>query len=158
MTKDERTVLADRRAGLLAACALVAASVSRTGGFEPDAEYTPEEREPFDALSDRFVRAVETAIGFLRSYERFVQGVAGTTLRDTLHTMEKLGLITDTERWMDMRDVRNRIVHDYSPGEVQRLYADMRGPFFGELQHLGTVLPALSFEEDRPRSEDRGAL
>jgi len=145
MTNDQQAVLQNMRERCLAAYTLVAASVSRTGSFDPDADYTPEEREPFDALSDRFVRVTEVSLRFFRSYERFVQAVSGTTLRDTLHTVEKLKLITDTERWMDMRDVRNRIVHDYSPEQLHRLYADIRGPFFDELKHLEAQLRQVSF-------------
>ena len=145
MTNDQQTVLRNMRERCTAAYTLVAASVPRTGSFDPDADYTPEEREPFDALSDRFVRVTEVSLRFFRSYERFVQAVSGATLRDTLHTVEKLKLITDTERWMDMRDVRNRIVHDYSPEQLHRLYADIRGPFFDELKHLEARLQELSF-------------
>ena len=46
---------------------------------------------------------------------------------------------------MDMRDVRNRIVPAYSPEQLHRLYADIRGPFFDELKHLETRLHELSF-------------
>ena len=145
MTSDQHTVLQNMRERCLAAYVLVAASVSRTNTFDPEANYTPEEREPFDALSDRFVRVTEVSLRFFRSYERFVQAVSGATLRDTLHTVEKLKLITDTERWLDMRDVRNRIVHDYSPEQLHRLYADMGGTFFDELKYLEARLHELSF-------------
>ena len=68
MTNDQQAVLQDMRKRCLAAYALVAASVSRTNSFDPDADYTPEEREPFDALSDRFVRVTEISLRFFRSY------------------------------------------------------------------------------------------
>lgn len=38
------------------------------------------------------------------------------------------GQRTVVERFV--RDVRNRIVHDYTPEQTARLYRDIRGPFF----------------------------
>lgn len=34
-------------------------------------------------------------------------------LIDVLDRLEKIGLLSDSERWMDYRDVRNRITHEY---------------------------------------------
>ncbi len=112
---------------------LVSASVKRTGAFDPDEDYAPEQREPFDALSDRFMRASESAIRFFRSYERFSQIVPAETFRDTLNTMHKLDVVSDVEIWMDMREVRNRVVHDDAPEQRRRLYRDIRGRFYAEL-------------------------
>jgi len=54
--------------------------------------------------------------------------------------MEKLRFVSDTERWMDMRDVRNRIVHEYLPDDLEQLYAEIRGPFFCRGSgHWGTI-------------------
>ena len=55
MTEEQRLLLRRSRQRLSAAIDLVGASVSRTDGFDPTRSYTPEEREPFDALCDRFV-------------------------------------------------------------------------------------------------------
>ena len=35
------------------------------------------------------------------------------TLIDKLHRLEKLGVITDTAVWLDMRKLRNHIAHEY---------------------------------------------
>ncbi|MFM7207392.1 MAG: hypothetical protein ACKORK_14440 [Gemmatimonadota bacterium] len=37
--------------------------------------------------------------------------------------MEKLGLISGLGRWIALRDLRNRVVHDYLPDELAALYA-----------------------------------
>jgi uncharacterized protein with HEPN domain len=37
------------------------------------------------------------------------------------------------EIWFRMRDVRNRIVHDYVPGVVKQMYDDIMGAFAAEL-------------------------
>lgn len=136
MTNDERELLRATRLKVESACRLVEASVARTSDYDPHADYTPEELEPYDALSDRFMRAVETSIRLFRSYERFVEGVQSDTFRDTLNAVRKADLVSDVDLWMDMRDVRNRIVHDYSPEQRARLYAEIRGRFFAELQRV----------------------
>lgn len=146
MTEDGVWLLAAGRDRYLAAFVFVNASVARTTTFDAKKEYSPTERESFDALSDRFVRAVETGVQFLRSYERFVQGAVSPTLRDTLHAMEKVNLVTDTEQWIDMREVRNRVVHEYSAEELEKLYADIRASFFEELTNLAAILPGLTFD------------
>jgi len=145
VTEAQRIMLIANRDKLLASIRLVESSVDRTGRYDPEAAYTPLQREPFDALCDRFVRAVETAIRFFRSYEQFMQGISSDTLRDMLHGIEKSGLAGDAELWLDMRDVRNRIVHDYLPAQLAQLYADIRGPFFAELSRLSGAIEGLAF-------------
>ncbi len=95
---------------------------------------------------------VETCIRLFRSYERFVQRVQSDTLRDTLHTVRKADLISDVDLWMDMRDVRNRIVHDYSHEQRAELYADIRERFHAELRRVvGRVGELEVFEDGSPR-------
>ena len=112
---------------------LVEASLRRVQRYDPSRSYTPDELEPYDALADRFVRIVEIALRFFRTYEMLHEAVASDTLRDRLHRMEKLGLISATSLWLDMRDVRNRIVHDYLPEQVAEMFGQITGPFAAEL-------------------------
>ena len=60
-------LLAGSRDKLLAALALLFASVDAYPGFDPQRTYTPKEREPFDALSDRYFRAFESSLKFFRT-------------------------------------------------------------------------------------------
>ena len=66
------------------------------------------------------------------------------TLRDQLNRMEKLSLITETSTWMAMRDVRNRIVHDYLPEDVKLIYQEIRGKFSDELFFMRTQIGQLA--------------
>ena len=102
--------------------------------------YTPDELEPYDALSDRFIRTVEIAIKFFRSYEYYLQADQSQTLRDGLHRMEKLGLVSHIDIWLEMRDIRNRIVHDYVPEKIAELYQLIRGEFYTELSQLDKLI------------------
>lgn len=64
------TLLAASQARFREAAALVDASLKRYRPFDPVRSYTPEEREPWDALCDRYLRAVEMAIRMFRTLER----------------------------------------------------------------------------------------
>ena len=116
-------LLADSRAKLQAALELVFASADGYAPFAPGRIYSPREREPYDALSDRFLRAFESSLEVFRTWERVREANASETFRDLLLRMEKVGLIGDLATWIGLRDLRNRVVHDYLPDELAALYA-----------------------------------
>ena len=138
MSGDAQSLTEIARIRALKACELVDVSVKKLSPYDPEHVTTPEQQEPYDALSDRLMRAVETCLKFFRSYENYTEGENSDTVRDLLNRMEKLRLISDTHRWMEMRDVRNRIVHDYIPEQVKKLYDLMMGEFAVELQNTAS--------------------
>jgi hypothetical protein len=115
---------------------LLRASVNKTTDFDRERNYSADELEPYDALSDRFIRTVELAIKFFRTYEYYMRAEQSQTLRDGLHQMEKLGAISSLDIWLDMRDIRNRIVHDYAPGKIAQMFHLIRNDFYHELTRL----------------------
>lgn len=115
---------------------LLQASVIKTTDYNTAKNYSADELEPYDALSDRFIRSVEIAIKFFKTYEYHMQAEQSQTLRDGLHQMEKFELISNLDIWIDMRDIRNRIVHDYIPEKVAQMYQLIRGDFYNELKRL----------------------
>lgn len=115
-------LLAASRDKLLAALALLFASVDSYPGFDAAVAYTPKQREPFDALSDRYLRAFESCLKFFRTWERVREAAPSETFRDLLLRMEKVGLISSMETWLTLRDVRNRIAHEYLPDELAKIY------------------------------------
>ena len=115
------------------AVALVRASLNKLKPYNEKHAYSADESEPYDALSDRSIRAVEVSIKFFRSYERLQFAENSDALRDLLNRMEKLEMISSVEVWFRMRDVRNRIVHDYLPHEIKVMYDDIMEPFGREL-------------------------
>lgn len=136
MTEEQQLLLQKAREKCLAAIALVQASLDGLEGYNSLKQYTPKEREPYDALSDRFIRATEVSLKFFRSYEMYLYAEQSETTRDLLNRMEKLELVTSVQRWMDMRDIRNRIVHDYLPEQLEKIYDDLMGTFSTELTEL----------------------
>jgi hypothetical protein len=133
-------LLADSQAKLRAALALVFASAAGYTPFALDRVYSPREREPYDALSDRFLRAFESSLKFFRTWERVREAHASETFRDLLLRMEKVGLISGLATWIGLRDLRNRVVHDYLPEELAALYAAIIGEAVPEFQRLDAAM------------------
>ncbi|MGH8675380.1 MAG: nucleotidyltransferase substrate binding protein [Burkholderiales bacterium] len=121
------------RSKAIRSISLFAASVRRYRPFDPKRRYTPKQLEPYDAMADRYIRAVEASIRFFRAYERYQFGETSDTLRDLLSRMEKLGLVSSVQLWIEMRDQRNRIVHEYLPEKIKQIYQDLAGKMSKEL-------------------------
>ena len=114
--------------------ALVEASMKKISKYDLNRTYTYDELEPYDALADRFIRCVEVFIKYFKAYEYQNFADKSLTLRDGLNVMEKVGLITQVPIWMDMRDVRNRIVHDYLPEQTKDMFDLIMTTFYEELK------------------------
>ena len=76
-------LLVDSAAKLRAALALVFASATTYAPYEPGRIYSPKEREPYDALSDRFLRAFESSLKFFRTEDSPVNGTSAPVFRLT---------------------------------------------------------------------------
>jgi uncharacterized protein YutE (UPF0331/DUF86 family) len=91
--------------------------------------------EPYDALASRFERFIEIALNrFFRSVEIHQFSKSSESLRDRLLIMQKIGLISSVELWMEMRDFRNRIAHDYLPEQLAVIFNSIRDRFGAEMK------------------------
>ncbi|HPI20812.1 MAG TPA: nucleotidyltransferase substrate binding protein [Candidatus Kapabacteria bacterium] len=115
---------------------LLNSSLSKYSKFISDKEYSDDELEQFDALSDRFLRCTEMCLRLIRTWELLNFGENALTLRDTLNRAEKSGLIASTSEWMNMRQIRNRIAHDYLPEEIGFYYQMINDEYSKHLIHL----------------------
>lgn len=128
MTKKEAiaTILLSNFNKSKKAVVLVLDTIKTLKPYDPNKSYTPKALEPYDALVSRYERSVELLIGKLfRSIQIFELGekeAKERTVRDCLNLMTKLKLIEDTELWMSLRDLRNKISHDYLPDELKDFY------------------------------------
>ncbi len=141
---DDLTAIADINCQkALKALQLVAASLSEFQPYKPDANYTPKALEPYDALSDRFVRAIECALRYFRSHELAEFAEQSDTTRTLLNRMEKLGLISQADLWLAMRNIRNRIVHDYLPEQTAQMFEEISKVYGPELLSLQVRLDSI---------------
>jgi uncharacterized protein with HEPN domain len=136
VNKDIEILLKQAIQKALDAIGLLEASLKEIKPFDPTKIYSPKEREPYDAMCDRFIRVVEICIKYFKTYEKSQYAENSDTLRDLLNRMEKARLISSTRRWMEMRDIRNRIVHDYLPQELKAIYDSIGGEFGQEILML----------------------
>lgn len=136
MTDDLEVLTESNRAKAEKTLHLVAASLHDYHPFEPATNYSPKALEPYDALADRFVRAVECALRYFRSLELMEFAEQSDTTRSLLNRMEKLGMISDATLWLQMRNVRNRIVHDDLPEQTAQMFEEISGRYSQELMCL----------------------
>ena len=146
MNSDLITLITVARQKVLNTIMLVEASLSRITPYDVNQNYTPEEMEPYDAMSGRFIRAIEVSLKFFRTYERYLFVESSDTIRDLLNRMATVDLITSTQLWVAMRDVRNRIVHDYLPKDIKQIYDAVQNQFGNELKQLKSKLIDLSID------------
>ena len=146
MNSDLITLITAARQKVLNTIMLVEASLSRITPYDVNQNYTPEEMEPYDAMSGRFIRAIEVSLKFFRTYERYLFVESSDTIRDLLNRMATVDLITSTQLWVAMRDVRNRIVHDSLPKDIRQIYDAIQNQFGNELKQLKSKLIDLSID------------
>jgi hypothetical protein len=75
---------------------LLNSSLSKYKPYEEGKEYSDDELEYYDALSDRFLRTIEMCTRLVKTWELLNFGTNSLTLRDTLHRAEKSNLIQST--------------------------------------------------------------
>lgn len=119
---------------------LIKNSVDRYLPLNQDKKYSPIELEYYDALSDRFIRSIEIFLKFFRSYNFYLSAESTDTIRDLLNRMEKLGLISSTNIWMEMREIRNKIVHDYLPDQIYTLYESIINKYWPEIENTFRII------------------
>jgi hypothetical protein len=144
MSSDRSDLLRENREKLRSALRLVMASLDAYAPFDPAAELSPKELEPYDALADRFIRAIESALRLFRSVDMHEFGVPADSTRELLDRMEKLRCVSSAELWMAMRSIHDKIVHDDLPEQVAQMFQQIAGPFAAELKLLQGRLAAVA--------------
>lgn len=71
------------------------------------------------------MKAVDLALGFSRSLERYVDAKESETLRDRLLFIQKLRIIDDVDFWFEARELRDKIAHTYLPGQLKDIYEEI---------------------------------
>lgn len=109
---------------LTAALDLLLASVDGYPGFDP-------------------ARAFESCLKFFRTFERLREATVSDTFRDLLQRMHKVGLITDAQTWLNLRDLCNRIAHEYLPEELAKRYGGIITTAAQEMRILKSQIATL---------------
>ncbi len=98
-----------------------AGSVSEVPAPSEAKSWTPEELEKVEAFTSRFARLVDLLVHrVLRAIDRYELNEPGTLL-DVANRAEQRELIGSVDWLRELKDVRNRIAHDYAGHRLPEL-------------------------------------
>lgn len=85
-----------------------------------------DELEAWEALTSRFARVTDI---FVSKYIRLLileqdPGFRGE-IRDVLDKAEKISLISSADTWMSIRELRNKVAHEYTKEDLQKTLQDI---------------------------------
>lgn len=91
------------------------------------ANMTDSQLEAWDAFASRFARTSDIFLSkYIRAYILKDDPAFDGGFRDQLNLAEKLGLIDDTATWMEIRELRNATVHEYSDQDLEKIFGKFR--------------------------------
>jgi len=100
----------------------LARSYQRCQEIGDKATYTLEESDHFEGLTSRFARLSDMLIQkTFRLIETLDLDSPGT-VRDRINRAEKKGLISSAQTFIEIRDLRNDIAHEYHTAELHKIY------------------------------------
>jgi hypothetical protein len=128
MTQPYNNLLEDLRKKLERALKHLEYSAQKTSNLSTDvANLSEQELSDWEGFTLRFSRVSEI---FLQRYMRTWilardPGFSGS-FRDFLNAAHKHGLIDSIEPWMKIREMRNRMAHEYEDSRLQILFEEVR--------------------------------
>ena len=82
----------------------------------------PEDLEKFESLSARFVRLYDTLHQKIFRLIDIIDLDHAGTVRDRINRAEKKGLIEDAQEFIETRELRNSIAHEYQPEALSLIF------------------------------------
>ena len=100
-------------------------SRDKTYGLQQQSEFSFEELESIDSLTSKFSRTSDICLQkVLRSIWMLLREDT-VPLIDSLNRAEKMMIIVSAEEFLQMRDIRNQIAHEYLPEAVLELASEV---------------------------------
>lgn len=122
MKQTERDLLKKELALLDEAAKTLARSYQLCQKIGSKEKYTLEELDHFEGLTSRFARLSDVLIQkIFRLIETFDLDLPGT-VRDRINRAEKKGLVSSAKIFVEIRDLRNEIAHEYLPTKLGKIY------------------------------------
>jgi len=128
MNHPYNNLLEDLRKKLESALKHLEYSAKKTANLPTEiSNLSEQELSDWEGFTSRFSRVSEL---FLQRYLRTWiltrdPGFSGS-FRDFLNAAHKHGLIDSTEPWMKIREMRNRMAHEYEDSRLQILFEEVR--------------------------------
>lgn len=90
-------------------------------------QMTDSELEAWDSFASRFARTSDIFLSkYIRAYLLKDDPAFDGGFRDQLNRAEKLNLIDKAETWMEIRELRNATVHEYSDQDLEKIFEKFR--------------------------------
>ncbi len=88
---------------------------------------TDPELEAWDGFASRFARSSDIFLSkYLRARILMDDPAFDGGFRDLLHRAEKIGLIHNVDTWLEIRELRNVTVHEYSDQDLEKIFMKLR--------------------------------
>lgn len=98
---------------------------------------TDEQVALLDMMTTRFSKLQDLIGGKIFPLILNILGEDALSFRDKLNTLEKLRIIEDASWWMEMREIRNQITHDYPDNyDILAKHFNQMRPFIQQLLHF----------------------
>ena len=97
----------------------------------------PEDLETYEALVSRFSRVTDIFISkYLRTVALNDDPAYSGALKDWVNYAEKKGVISSASTWMQIRELRNKIAHEYATRDLAQIFTQVleQTPFVLELK------------------------
>jgi hypothetical protein len=137
MVTDMQAVLDSHRNKLLRALKHLEYSHARVASLDTDLTHLSEqELAEWESYTARFARAAEIFLQrYLRTWVLMRDPGFSGSFRDFLNVGHKLGLIDSPETWLAIREMRNRMAHEYEDTRLKLLFEEVRSrtPFVLQL-------------------------
>ena len=115
-------LLSETREKLSSALAWLQRSVQKCSQKDRQQEGTADDYEAFEALTSRFARVSDILLQkFFRALD-VVELTEGGTLLDVLLRAEKRGLVESVDDFLEIRELRNEISHEYAIDDLPGLF------------------------------------
>jgi len=85
-------------------------------------EYMLREMDAFEALTARFARLNDIIIQRVLKSIHLIDLDEANTIRDSINLAEKKNLIKSAQEMIEMRELRNSIVHEYIPEVMKSVF------------------------------------
>ena len=83
----------------------------------------PESLEIFEALVSRFARTTDIFMAkYMRTFAEKDDPAFRGSLVDTIYYAEKSGLIDSAQHWIEIRELRNKIAHEYADRDLSLIF------------------------------------
>ena len=113
--------------------------LSKTQALVSD-DLSEEELETLESFASRFSRVTDIFLSrYLRVRVYELDPAFRGTLRDQLNYCEKASIISETDHWFAIRELRNKISHEYDDDEILLFYKSLMaesGFVFSELNKI----------------------